>query len=916
MNVESKVSQKVVSDSIDATILLAVITLMVAFTQPVKAIENTQPALPDFCNNMPTDFVAEGEGIDPEIPRSLKCTPAPEPYVLDENGEHVSISPTIIKNKAALIALGKMLFWDTQVGSDGIACASCHFQAGADNRIKNQINPGMRNESGHTIGNKPIGNVFDYMSSYVTANNLDFLALDPLLVSPGKGPNYTLKKSDFPLRKYTESENAVDAEVETEAELAAEAALEVPETPEAPEIEIVDAIPNVSEGVVMPEHSAGWAPPVPDPALLALEALEPPAAEVDLATVVVNDPPPQFKRSADVVYDSDDVISSQGVYPSKFNTLTTTGGLEVCDKRFPTSGAELPVFNVAGYTVRQAAPRNTPSVINAVYNHRNFWDGRANNVFNGVDPFGMRSFATNKTPDTEIYVKPGGSGSPMKQRIAIYNASLASQAVGPALSDLEMSCSGKPFPELGKKLLARSPLSNQKVDPTDSVLGSYAKPVIGLKSEYTYKKLIQDAFNEAYLDDAQKVGNYSLTENNFSLFWGLAIQAYEATLVSDDSRFDRAYENPNDPAAQLTAQEEHGKAVFVQGECVACHSGSEFTAASVNHVLNAGDRPNSSKYIERMMMGDGGVALYDAGFYNIGVRATVEDRGVGGTDPYGFPLSFARNAKMNANDPANFFGGNETPNLSSLSPDPIQTNSALFDTATGCISWNPLTVDPFTNYLCGDSPVVSDERDAVDGAFKAPSLRNVELTGPYFHNGGQATLEQVIHFYNRGGDRKDFHQKDGECKGTVLTTDAYGNKVIAPDPTTGLIDDSGLLSQDGSGYASNLAADMAGHRDLEETPCGSAKSSSQTLKFSKTDVEDLVAFLKTLTDERVRWEQAPFDHPSIVLPHGHVGDETWVKFSKATNQAQQATFTLPAVGKLGRGVKGLLPLKSFEAGLQ
>src|SRR2546422_8026734 len=38
------------------------------------------------------------------------------------------------------------------------------------------------------------------------------------------------------------------------------------------------------------------------------------------------------------------------------------------------------------------------------------------------------------------------------------------------------------------------------------------------------------------------------------------------------------------------------------------------------------------------------------------------------------------------------------------------------------------------------------------GAFKAPGLRNVELTGPYMHNGGMATLEQVVDFYSRGGD--------------------------------------------------------------------------------------------------------------------------------------------------------------------
>ncbi len=35
------------------------------------------------------------------------------------------------------------------------------------------------------------------------------------------------------------------------------------------------------------------------------------------------------------------------------------------------------------------------------------------------------------------------------------------------------------------------------------------------------------------------------------------------------------------------------------------------------------------------------------------------------------------------------------------------------------------------------------------GQFRAPSLRNVELTGPYMHNGSIATLQEVMEFYNR-----------------------------------------------------------------------------------------------------------------------------------------------------------------------
>jgi cytochrome c peroxidase len=37
------------------------------------------------------------------------------------------------------------------------------------------------------------------------------------------------------------------------------------------------------------------------------------------------------------------------------------------------------------------------------------------------------------------------------------------------------------------------------------------------------------------------------------------------------------------------------------------------------------------------------------------------------------------------------------------------------------------------------------------GAFKTPSLRNIELTAPYMHDGSLATLEDVIEHYNKGG---------------------------------------------------------------------------------------------------------------------------------------------------------------------
>ena len=59
---------------------------------------------------------------------SLKTVAVPQPTNI----------AAYVKDQAALVVLGKALFWDSQVGSDGrTACASCHFHAGADHRLTN-----------------------------------------------------------------------------------------------------------------------------------------------------------------------------------------------------------------------------------------------------------------------------------------------------------------------------------------------------------------------------------------------------------------------------------------------------------------------------------------------------------------------------------------------------------------------------------------------------------------------------------------------------------------------------------------------------------------------------------------------------------------------------------------------------------
>ena len=50
----------------------------------------------------------------------------------------------------------------------------------------------------------------------------------------------------------------------------------------------------------------------------------------------------------------------------------------------------------------------------------------------------------------------------------------------------------------------------------------------------------------------------------------------------------------------------------------------------------------------------------------------------------------------------------------------------------------------------GRYAVTRQEQDR--GAFKTPTLRSVALTAPYMHTGGFKTLEEVMEFYNKGGE--------------------------------------------------------------------------------------------------------------------------------------------------------------------
>lgn len=184
---------------------------------------------------------------------------------------------------------------------------------------------------------------------------------------------------------------------------------------------------------------------------------------------------------------------------------------------------------------------------------------------------------------------------------------------------------------------------------------------------------------------------------------------------------------------------------------------------------------------------------YDNGFFNTGVRPTSDDIGLGGLDPFANPLSETRLVQQGKQA----LLGND------------------FD-------------------LSKELPINPDAPTAIDGASKTPGLRNVEFTRPYFHNGGKATLMQVVDLYNRGGDFTRENQP-------------------IPDPTI------------------------------------------RPLGLTQIQKDALVAFLLALTDEWVRYQRAPFDHPSICVPHGYETTPAGIKVDAAGN----AVDVLQCIGAVG-----------------
>jgi hypothetical protein len=120
----------------------------------------------------------------------------PAEYVLAPNGiTRLTLEEAGIlepDGRAWAKVLGKALFWDQQAGSDGNACASCHFAAGTDLRIRNQLSPGLKDVASGPTGDSTFGSIHSDTGEF---------ALGSMPSGATAAPNYELTRADFPSHK-------------------------------------------------------------------------------------------------------------------------------------------------------------------------------------------------------------------------------------------------------------------------------------------------------------------------------------------------------------------------------------------------------------------------------------------------------------------------------------------------------------------------------------------------------------------------------------------------------------------------------------------------------------------------------------------------------------------------------------------
>src|SRR6266542_879405 len=943
-------------------------------------------------------------------------TPSNENDYYRPAGNVVAGIPT---GRNAAIALGKALFWDMQVGSDGVqSCGTCHFTgAGTDTRTKNQINP---NHLGGDLAIQLHG---------INAANQE------------------LTLADLPFHKLTNPDVAGDPACATPIVANVSAVTPALDHPVTGDVTVCDAANIVSDindvassmGVVFSPFTD-----IPAPgggrgsaAFVQLPGNTPRPLMPDIRTAGALDPIPVFQGLRRVEPRNTPTMQAAGFNFDNFwdgrarhdfNGGSVFGPADPQAHVFANNGTAGGPLTATRQIIRFASIASLAtgpalSEFEMSFAGRNWQKIGKKLLQNGVVPL-----ANQLVDPTDSVLGPYSGqrstvGGPVNQAgrpgLNVTYEQLIQAAYFPQLwANKNQHLNGSATSPTPIRVLSGGSITTVSTDPFDGF--SLSGPVAGGA-------------------DPTSTTQFSQMEANFSLFWGLAVHAWVQILVPDNTPFDQFLEaNPDafmsladtteqllvddllncttpgqrnaaprtacftefgnfkrDPGvlAHIDATAEGGVGAtavpaggtrqpgapdpllgmdiffasnlslknpnFRSGRCGACHNmptltdhtvpftfkallpdfASEFTAAAPGvellteplgrfrvisgFLLESELNENGQDAIERRFINqsiapnpvdglaypDGvfnpptykgaGQSFIDNGVYNIGVRPIGNDIGRGGPDAFGWPLSLATLLMKNLG------GTNFEPGVKMATFDPsLGPEGGLFEESAQDQQINPGGTDepvnpmlpsylaPFVNgipvgdaqpeldepfagintltdvamlegfidvigpvnpgavknealnmgktELMGTWPVVN--RVLRDGAFKAPQLRNVELTGPYFHNGGTLTLRQVIDFYTRGGD-------------FPITNAAHRDFLLV-----------------------NL--NIEAHSNLTEE-----------------EKVALVDFLLELTDERVRFQQAPFDHPEVIIPvDGTAPDNT---VGRAALLADSRFRDIPAVGAAG-----------------
>jgi len=423
-----------------------------------------------------------------------------------------------LKNRYMAEVLGKALFWDMQVGSDGVqSCGTCHFHAGADSRTRNQLNP-------NTLG-----------------GDLD-LEVQSVAASPTS--NVEVIASDFPFHK------RINPDIEGDG------LLDPVVLSDANDVMSSMGVSRFTEFDDVIVGAGAFAP-----AFMGVAPLKP-----DLGTPA-----------------TDPVPIMQGVR-------------RVEPRNTPTFHAA--AFNLDNFwDVRARFHFNGGSVFGQTDPFFHVYvTGCVDGLHELAAPLEAEGPLCAWTEDGGNYLGVDAGEDPVPVRIKF--SSLGSQAVGPPLSDFEMAFAGRNWQKIGKKLLQAGvvPLANQRVATTDSRLGPWSnqggsncnpadtapgKPGLCI----SYPELIEAAFEDELWDTAEMhlggtavamdntcdpagqleadntptcdpfdgyvleieagaadpldTDQFTQMEANFSLLFGLAVQAYESLTIPDDTPFDR-----------------------------------------------------------------------------------------------------------------------------------------------------------------------------------------------------------------------------------------------------------------------------------------------------------------------------------------------------------------------------------------